>query len=109
LGDPVVDPHEVGVFGEHGYDLARADPLSLTCYRGDRHKALLRSGAVGDFIQSLIEVLNGESLSETSTVFVPPPIAVTLGILVVSGLISGCVGGQLVFLDVIVVSVGSGL
>jgi hypothetical protein len=28
LGDPVVDPQEVGVFSELGDDVARADPLS---------------------------------------------------------------------------------
>jgi hypothetical protein len=46
LGDPVVDPHEVGVFSKLGDDLTYADPLSLPCYRGDRHEALLRSGVV---------------------------------------------------------------
>jgi hypothetical protein len=99
LGDPVVNPHEVGVLNELGDDFTCADPLSLTCYRGDRHKALLESGvhSVGDLIQGLVEVPDGESLSETSAAFVPLPIAVTPGILVVSGLISGCVGGQLVF------------
>jgi hypothetical protein len=48
-------------------------------------------------IQSLVEVPDGESLSETSAALVPLPVAVTPGILVVSGLISGCVGGHLVF------------
>jgi hypothetical protein len=52
LGDPVVNPHEVGVFSELGNDLARADPLGLPCYCGDGHEALLRSGVhpVGDLI-----------------------------------------------------------
>jgi hypothetical protein len=99
FGDPVVNPHEVGVFSELGDDFARSDPLSLMCYHGDRHEALLESGVhpVGDLIQSLGEVPDGESLAETSAVFVPLPIAVTPGILVVSGLISGRVGGQLIF------------
>jgi hypothetical protein len=99
LGDPIVNPHEVGVFSELGNDFARADPLSLTCYRGDIHKALLGSGVhpVGDLFQGLIEVPDGESLSETSAVFVPLPVAVTSGILVVSGLVYGCIGRQLVF------------
>jgi hypothetical protein len=99
LGDPIVNPHEVGVFGELGDGFARADPLSLTCYRGDRRKALLGSGVhqVGNLTQSLVEVPDGESLSETSAVFVLLPVAVTSGILVVSGLISGRVGGHLVF------------
>jgi hypothetical protein len=41
LSDPVVDSHEVSVFRELGDDLSRAHPLGLTCYRGDRHEALL--------------------------------------------------------------------
>jgi hypothetical protein len=99
LGDPVVNPHEVGVFGELDDDFTRVDPLSLTCYHGDRHKALLRSGVhpVGDLIQSLREVPDGEGLSETSALFVLLPVAVTSGVLVVGGFVSGCVGRHLVF------------
>jgi hypothetical protein len=41
LSDFVVDYHEVGVLRELGDDFSRAHPLSLTCYRGDRHEALL--------------------------------------------------------------------
>jgi hypothetical protein len=110
LGDPVVNPHEVGVFSELGDGLTHADPLSLTCYRGDRHEALFGGGVhpVGNLIQSLSEVLDEESLTETSTVFVLLPVAVTPGILVVGSFISGCVGGHLVFRDVAEVSVGSG-
>jgi hypothetical protein len=52
---------------------------------------------VGDLIQSLGEVSDGESLAETSTPFVPLPVVVTSGVLVVGSFISGCVGGQLVF------------
>jgi hypothetical protein len=99
LGDPVFNPHEVGVFSELGDDLSRADPLGLPCYHGDRHEALLRSGVhpVGNLIQSLVEVPDRESLSETSTPFVPLSIAVTLSVLVVGGLIRRCIGGQVVF------------
>jgi hypothetical protein len=99
FGDPVVNPHEVGVFGELGDDFAHMDPLSLMCYRGDRHKALLESGVhpVGNLIQSIVEVADGESLSEMSAVFIPLPVAVTPGILLVSGFISGHIGGQLAF------------
>jgi hypothetical protein len=98
LGDPIVNPHEVGIFSKLGDDFTRADSLSLTCYHGDRHEVLLRSGVhpVGDLIQSLGEVSDGESLSETSTPFIPLPVAVTLGVLVISGIIRGCVGGHLV-------------
>jgi hypothetical protein len=99
LGDPVVNPHEVGVFSELGDDFTRADPLSLTCYRGDRHEALLGSGVqpVGDLIQSLSEVPDGESLSETSAPFVPLSVAVTPGVLVISSLVRGCIGRHLIF------------
>jgi hypothetical protein len=41
LSDPVVDSHEVGVLRELGDDFSRAHSLSLTCYRSDRHEALL--------------------------------------------------------------------
>jgi hypothetical protein len=98
LGDPVVHPHEVGVFSELGDDLARANALGLSCYRGDRHEALLRSGVhpAGNLIQSLIEIPNRKSLSERSTSFVPLSVAVTSSVLVVGGLIGRCIGGQLI-------------
>jgi hypothetical protein len=52
LGDPIVNPHEVGFFSELGDDLAGADPLGLPCYRGDGHEALHRSRVhpVGDLV-----------------------------------------------------------
>jgi hypothetical protein len=31
LGDPVVNPHKVGVFSELGNDFTRVEPLNLTC------------------------------------------------------------------------------
>jgi hypothetical protein len=52
---------------------------------------------VGDLIQSLIKVPDGEGLSKTSAAFIPLPIVVMPGILVISGLISGHVGGHLIF------------
>jgi hypothetical protein len=75
------------------------NPLSLTCYGGDRHGALFGGSVhpVGDLVQSLCKVSDGESLAETTTPFVPLPVAVTSGVLVVGSFISGCVGGQLVF------------
>jgi hypothetical protein len=42
LGNPVVDPHEVGIFSKLGDDFTYVVPLGFPCYRGDRHKALLR-------------------------------------------------------------------
>jgi hypothetical protein len=99
LGDPVVNPHKVGVFSELGDDFTCADPLSLTCYRGDRHEALFWSGVhlIGNLIQSLIEVPDGKSLTETSAAFVPLPVAVTLGIFVIGSFINWCIGGNLIF------------
>jgi hypothetical protein len=95
LGDPIVNHHEVGVFGELGDDFARADPLSLMCYHGDRHEALLKSSVhpVGDLIQGLVEVPDGESLLETYAAFIPLPVAVTPSILVVGSFICGCIVG----------------
>jgi hypothetical protein len=51
---------------------------------------------VGDLVQSLGEVPDGESLTEKSTPFITLPVAFTSGVLVVGGFISGRVGGQLV-------------
>ena len=98
LGDPVVDPHEVGIFSELSDDFACTDPLGLSCYRGDRHEALLRSGVypVGNLLQSLIEVPDGESLPKMSASIVPLPVAVTSGVLVFGGLVGRCVGRQLI-------------
>jgi hypothetical protein len=42
LVDPVVNPHEVGIFNELGDDLSSAYTLCLACDRCDRHEALLR-------------------------------------------------------------------
>jgi hypothetical protein len=98
LSDSVVDSHEVGVLRELGDDFSRAHPLSLTCYRGDRHEALLW-GCVHpafDLVKGLCEIPYGEVLTETSTPFVPLPIALTLGVLVVVGFIRGCIDKQLV-------------
>jgi hypothetical protein len=44
LSDPVVNSHEVSIFRELGDDFSRAHPLGLSCYRGDRHEALLWGG-----------------------------------------------------------------
>jgi hypothetical protein len=98
LSDSVVDSHEVGVLRELGDDFSRAHPLSLTCYRGDRYEALLW-GCVHpafDLVKGLCEIPYGEVLTETSTPFIPLPIALTLGVLVVVGFIRGCIDKQLV-------------
>jgi hypothetical protein len=98
LSDSVVDSHEVGVLRELGDDFTRAHPLSLTCYHGDRHEALLggRVHPVGDLVKGLCEVPYGEGFTETSTPFVSLPIALASGVLVVVGFIRRCIGRQLV-------------
>jgi hypothetical protein len=93
-GDSVVDPHEVGVFSKLGDEFSRVMPLSLSCYRCERHEALLKGGVypVGDLIQSLIEVPDGKSFSETSASIGPLPVAVAPSILVFGSLVGGCIG-----------------
>jgi hypothetical protein len=75
--------------------------MVLECYRGDRHEALLRSSVYpsGNLVQSLVEVLDRESLSKSSTPFVPLSVAITASVLVVVGLIGRCVGGHLLTVD----------
>jgi hypothetical protein len=98
LSDSIVDSHEVGVLRELGGDFSRVYPLSLTCYRGDRHEALFRSSVhpVFDLVKCFREVPYREALTETSTPFVSLLIALTSGILVIAGFICRCVGRQLV-------------
>jgi hypothetical protein len=62
LSDPVVDSHEVSILRELGDDLSRAHPLSLTCYRSDRHEALLWGGVYPalDLVECFCEVADGE-------------------------------------------------
>jgi hypothetical protein len=50
----------------------------------------------GNLIQSLVEILDREGISEMSMLFVPLFIAVTSSDLVVGGLVERCVGGQLI-------------
>jgi hypothetical protein len=94
LSDSVVNSHEVGVLRELGDDFTRTHSLSLTCYRGDRHEALFRGSVhpVFDLIKCLCEIPYWEALTETSTPFVPLPVALLSGVLVVGGFISECIG-----------------
>jgi hypothetical protein len=89
LGDPVVDSHEVGVLGELGDDLPRAHPLSLTCYRSDRHEALLWGGVhpALDLVECFREVPDGEGLAETSALFVTLSVALVSSVPVGVGLV----------------------
>jgi hypothetical protein len=108
LSDSVVDSHEVGVFRELRDDFSRAHPLSLTCYCSDRHEALFGGSVHPAFnlIERLCEVPDGEALTETPTPFVAPPVTLTSGVLVVVSLVCGCVGRQLVCLDVFKKTIG---
>jgi hypothetical protein len=49
-----------------------------------------------DLIKCLCEIPYGEGFTEMSMPFVPLPVALTLGVLVVVGFVCGCIGGQLV-------------
>jgi hypothetical protein len=94
LSDFVVDSHKVGVLRELGDDFSRAHPLSLTCYCGDGHEALFRGSMHPTFnlVKRLCEVPYGEALTEMSTLFVVLPVTLTSGVLVVVGVVFGCVG-----------------
>jgi hypothetical protein len=102
LVDPVVDPHEVGIFGELGDDLSSAYALSLTCDRRDRHEALLRSSVYSalDRLESFREVADGEVIPETSVPFIALPVELTSIISDGGGLVYWCIGRQLVGGDV---------
>jgi hypothetical protein len=108
LSDSVVNSHEVGVFREFGDDFTRTYPLSLTCYRRDRHEALFGGSVhpVGDLIESLCEISYREGFPETSAPFVALPVVLTSGVLVVVGFISRCIGRQLVCGYVFEVAIG---
>jgi hypothetical protein len=102
LVDPVVDPHEVGIFGELGDDLSSAYALSLTCDRYDRHEALLRGSVYSalDHLESFHEIADGEVVAETPAPFAALPVALASSISVGGGLVYWCIGRQLVGGDV---------
>jgi hypothetical protein len=110
LSDSVVNSHEVGIFHELGDDFTHAYPLSLMCYHRDRHEALFGGSVhpVGDFIEGLYKIPYREGFSEMFALFVALPVALTSGVLVVVGFISGCIGRQLVCGYVFEVAVGPG-
>jgi hypothetical protein len=102
LVDPVVDPHEVGIFSELGDDFSSAYSLSLACDRCDRHKALLRGSVYStlDRLESLRKVADGEVVSETPAPFVALPVMLTSSIPVGGDLVCRCISIQLVCGDV---------
>jgi ribosomal protein S14 len=107
LVDPVVDPHEVGIFGELDDDLSSAYALSLACDRCDRHEALLRGSVYFslDRLESFREIADGEVVSETPAQFAALPGALTSSFSVGGGLVCWCIGRQLVGGDVFKVPV----
>jgi hypothetical protein len=107
LSDPVVDSHEVSVFHELGDDLSRAHLLGLTCYRSDRHEALLWGSVYPalDLVECFREVPTGEGVSKTPALFVPLSVMLTSSIPVGVSLIRRCFCRQLICGDVFEVSV----
>jgi hypothetical protein len=63
---------------------------------------------IGDLIEGLCKIPYREGFSETFAPFVALPVALTSGVLVVVGFISGCIGRQLVYGYVFEVAVGLG-
>jgi hypothetical protein len=79
LVDPIIDPHEVGIFSELGDDLSSAYALSLACDRCDRHEALLRGSVYStlDRFESFRKVADGEVVAEASAAFAVLPVTLT--------------------------------
>jgi hypothetical protein len=89
LVDPVVDPHEVGIFGELGDDLPGANSLGLACNRCDRHEALLRGSVYSalDCFESFREDADGEVVPETPAPFAALLVALASSVSVGGGLV----------------------
>jgi hypothetical protein len=102
LVDPVVDPHEVGVFSELGDDFSSAYSLILACDRCDRHEALLGGCVYSalDRLESFRKVADGEVVPEMPAPFVALPVTLTSSIPVGGGLVCRCISRQLVRGDV---------
>jgi hypothetical protein len=102
LVDPVVDPHEVGIFSELGYDLSSAYALSLACDRCDRHEALLRGSVYSalDRLVSFRKVADEEVVAEASATFAALPVTLTSSVSVCRGLICWSISRELVGGDV---------
>jgi hypothetical protein len=89
LVDPVVDPHEVGVFSELGDDHSSAYAPSLACDRCDRHEALFRGSVYSalDRLESFRKVADGEIVAEASATFAALPVTLTSSVSVCRGLV----------------------
>jgi hypothetical protein len=102
LVDPVVDPHEVGVFSELGNDLPGVNSLGLACDRCDRHEALFRGSVYSalDCLESFREVANGEIVSEMPAPFAALPVTLTSSVSVGGGFVYWCIGRHFIGGDV---------
>jgi hypothetical protein len=102
LVDPVVDPHEVGIFSELGDDLSSAYALSLACDRCDRHEALLRGSVYSalDRLESFRKVADGEVVAVAPATFAALPVALTSSVSVCGCLVCWSIGRELVGGDV---------
>jgi hypothetical protein len=98
LVDPVVDPHEVGVFSELGDDLSSAYALSLECDRSDRHEALLRGSVYSalDRLESFRKVADGEVVAEALAAFVALPVTLAPSVSVCRSLVCWSISRELV-------------
>jgi hypothetical protein len=107
LVDPVVDPHEVGIFSELGDDFSGAYSLSLACDRCDRHEALLGGSVYSalDRLKSFRKVADGVVVSETPALFVVLPVTLTSSVPIGGSLVCRCISRQLVCRDVLQVLV----
>jgi hypothetical protein len=99
LVDPIVDPHEVGIFSELGDDLSSAYALSLAC---DRHEALLRGSVYStlDRLESFRKVADGEIVAEASATFAALPVTLTSSVSIYGGLVCWSISRELVRGDV---------
>jgi hypothetical protein len=102
LIDPVVNPHEVGIFNELGDDLPGANSLGLVCDRCDRHEALLRGSVYSalDRLESFRKVADGEIVAEASATFAALPVTLTSSVSVCGGLVCWSISRELVRGDV---------
>jgi hypothetical protein len=107
--DPVVDPHEVGIFSELGDDFSGAYTLSLACDRCDRHEALLGGSVYSalDCLESFRKVADGDVVSETPAPFAALPVALMSSVPIGGSLVCRCISRQLVCRDVLKVLVWS--
>jgi hypothetical protein len=102
LVDPVVNPHEVGIFSELGDDLPGANSLGLACDRCDRHEALLRGSVYSalDRLESFRKIADGEIVAEASVMFATLPVALTSSVSICGGLVCWGISRELVGGDV---------